>query len=215
MAELKKAAKAVIDFTNVRERGPFNPKHIEAGDYLAKVTAVYDTPTKDKAEPQWSFALQLVDNASIVYPYRCKLDADNAWKIRNLLEAAGKSVPKKRVAVDPNVVVGSIVGLTLEDDEYNGKMKSNINAIFSAKDFAGDDEDAEDDVEEEIEEEDEEPEPPKRKAPVKKAAATTTRKAPVKKKPEPEPEEEEEDVDDVDDIAVSDEDMDELEIEDL
>lgn len=209
---MKKAGKAKVDFSDAGDRGPFNPKYQEEGDYLFKIVAVLDSPTKEKNEPQWIFAFQDVEDPRAVYPFRCKLDKSNAWKIRNVFEACGKKVAQKILAVDPQQVVGKLIGATLEDNEYNGKVKSQIGDVFSAKDFGSEvDEPDDDEVEDDDVEEDEEPEE-KPVAKKKKAAAKPAAPAKkAKKKPEPEPE----DDDDDEDEEVEDGDDEELEVEDL
>lgn len=151
------ATKKAMDFTNVKEGGIFNPRRREPGDYRAKIVKVDDYVSK-KDNPQWLFTIKLTDDARASYPYYCGQDADSAWKVRNLFIAAGMQVPKKRVMVDPNKIVGKEIGVSLEDDEYEGKMKSVIQATFPVSEL----------------EEDEEPAPPKRSG-VKKA--TSTKKA--------------------------------------
>lgn len=205
MAELRRAVKKTLDMSNVKDRGPFNPKHIEAGEYRAKITAVHASESKSGNE-MWVFAFQPTDKRDAVYPYYCLLDPDSLWKIRNVAEAAGIAVPKKRISLDPNKLVGKEVGIELEDDEYDGKMKSVIANIFPPDQVDGD---AEDEEEVDDEEEEEEEEPPA-KATKRKAAGTRVKGStttPRKRKPEPEPEEDEAEVDD--------EDLDELDVEDL
>jgi len=174
------AESAALDFTNVKEAGAFNPRRQKAGDYKAKVTSVVDAESKKDGKPQWLFGIQ-VNGAT--YPYYCKLEESSLWKIRNLLIAAGVNVPKKRVKVNPNIVVGKTIGVTLEDDEYEGKLKSVVQATFptselSEDDIPDEDEDAEDDEEDEApprktkapaeddddEDDEEEPPPPPKKA---------------------------------------------------
>lgn len=206
MAE--RAAAAVLDFTNTKEGGAaFNKKRVPAGDYLARVKAVEDRPTKDTKEPQWLFTVELVDKyTDRKFPYYCKLVENQLWKVRNLFLAAGMAIPKKKVKLDPNRVVGKLIGITLEDDEFDGKLQSNLAQTFPASELEGDadpegdeeeTEDEVDDVEDEVEdeeepeeeeEEEEEPEPepaPRRRAAAKipgqrtasPAAKTTRRKA--------------------------------------
>lgn len=129
-----KAQRHAIDFTNVKEGRGVNPVRMPEGDYEAKVTGVTESMKDDV--PMWCFVLQLSERASATYAYYCKLQENQLWKVRNLLIAAGKQVPKKRVNVDPNNVVGAIVGITLVDDEYEGKEKSTIDAIFPASELA-------------------------------------------------------------------------------
>jgi len=129
------ATAQILDFTNVKDRGQYNPKHKPAGDYKARVVKVEQTDSQ-AGNAMWVFAIQLEDDASAVYPHRCVLNENNIWKVRNLLVAAGMTVPKKRVKVDPSKVVGKTIGITLEDDEYEGKLKSVVQATFPASDLA-------------------------------------------------------------------------------
>lgn len=153
MAENTTAAtKQVLDFTNVKERGSANPKHRPAGDYKMKVTKV-EGGKSSKGNEQWVFFLVPTDMQSAIYPYYCQLAVEHMWKIRNLLIAAGLNVPKKKVAVDPNKLVGKEVGVTLDDDEYEGKLKSVITAVFPASDLE-DDELPADDTEDELPDDD-------------------------------------------------------------
>lgn len=162
------AKKHAVDFSNVKEGSGINPVRVEEGDYLAKIISVEDHESK-AGNPTWVFVFQLDDRKSATYPYYCGLVDNQLWKIRNLLVAAGKTVPKKRVNVDPNSIVGKEVGITLSDDEYEGKEKSVIDAIFPASELADDeppakktsskkasakDDDVED-IEEEVEDDDE------------------------------------------------------------
>jgi hypothetical protein len=202
-----------FDMSNVKDRSNYNPKHMDEGDYLAKIVSIEEDLSKSENK-MWIFGFQLVDNRSAVYPYYCILDENNLWKIRTVFEAAGIPVKKARVKLDPARVLGKIVAITLEDDEYNGKPKSTIGAIMnkseledvksSAKDDDDDDVDP-DDVEDVDDDDDEEEEEP----PAKKAK----KKAPVKKKrrPEPEPEEEDEEEEDEEEEEDGDEEEEEPE----
>jgi hypothetical protein len=184
----------ILDFTNVKDGGNFNTKRVPAGDYLAKVTKVIDAPTKKKddgsgGDPQWTFTVELVDKYSDrKFPYRCKLEANQLWKIRNLFIAGGIVIPKKKMKVDPNKAVGRLIAVSLDDDEYDGKMQSVISQVFPASelDDAGTDtDDVDENEEEDDEEEEEEPAP----APARRKKAA----------PEPEPEEDEEDEEEAED----------------
>lgn len=223
MAE--KAAAAVIDFSGVKDRNEsgINKKRVQAGDYLARVTRVEDRPTKETKSPQWMYVLSLESVRGTGYPYYCKLEPNQLWKVRNLFLAAGIAIPKKKVRLDPNKVVGKLVGVTMEDDEYDGKLQSVIAEIFPASELnddandsgSSDDEDEEDgeeydeeetteeeepeeDEEEEAdeEEEEEEPEPapaPRRRAAAKKAAPAAKAKIPAQRKASPKVDEVDED----------------------
>lgn len=149
----KRVAARTLDFTNVKESSGINPKHKEEGEYLAKITEVRDDPAKD-GEAMWTWIIKPSDDASAAYPYYVKLVDNQLWKLRNLFIAAGIPLPKKAVKIDPNRVVGHVIGIVLEDDEYEGKMKSVISACLPKEelsDYAGPeaDDDEEDDEEEE------------------------------------------------------------------
>ena len=189
MADAKTSAK-VVDFTNVKDSGArFNKKRVAEGEYLAKVVKVEDSKTKSTEEFQWLFTIQLVDHPTARYPYYCKLVDNQLWKIRNLLVAAGISVPKKRVKLNPSVVVGKTIGVVMEDDEYDGKLQSVIASTIPTSEVTGsaaeaDDEDVADDEVEDDEEvaddevaddeevEDDEPTPAPKKKAAKKAEVT-------------------------------------------
>lgn len=134
------ATKRAVDMTNVKDPGNFNPKHKPEGDYKAKIVKVEDHKSK-AGNDQWVFTIQISTDQRATYPYYCAHDEKNAWKVRNLLVACGIAVPKKRVNVDPNKLVGKEIGITLEDDEYEGKMKSTIQATFPASDLSEDEPD--------------------------------------------------------------------------
>lgn len=154
MAE-KRSTAIALDFTNVKDGGgSFNKKRQPEGDYKAKIVKVEDAPAKSDGVMQWLFTIEAGDGGK--YPYYCKHVENQLWKIRNLFTAAGISIPKKRVNVDPNKVVGKIIGVTLEDDEYEGKLQSNIAATFPASELEGDDD--EDTDADEVEVEDDEAE---------------------------------------------------------
>lgn len=154
----------VIDFSNVREGGTFNKRRIPSGDYLMTITKCDDAEVKsgdNKGTFQYLFTLKPKNkHTDRAFPYYCQLKEDQLWKLRNLAIAAGLNVPKKKMKFDPSKVIGRTVGVTLEDDEYEGKAQSTIVAIFPAAEMvegavteADDDDTPEDDEDESIEEE--------------------------------------------------------------
>jgi len=158
------ASVKVVDFSNVKDGGQFNKARIPAGDYLAKVIKVEDAQTKESKEFQYLFTIQIQKRPSSKFPYYCKLAENQLWKLRNLLIAAGLNVPKKREKVDPNRVVGKIIGVTVDDTEYEDKEQSEITGVFPASELQdsvmNDDDDDEmaddvDDADDELEDLDE------------------------------------------------------------
>jgi hypothetical protein len=154
---MAKAAKVKqLDFTKVKDGQMFSKRHQPAGDYLGKVTKVQDAKSKSDEAEMWLFT---IDVNGATYPLYCKLTENQLWKVRNLFTAGGINVPKKRVNVDPNKVVGRNIGVTLEDDEYEGKIQSVVQATFPVSELdmetteSGDTDD---------DDEDDEDEPPKK-----------------------------------------------------
>lgn len=174
------ATARVLDFENVKDANEFNPKRVPNGDYLAKIVDVKDGQSKKSDNFQWIFTIQLKDPqyGSGKYPYYCVLQENQLWKLRNLCLAAGLNVPKKRLKVNPSQLVGKTIAVTMDEEEYNDKVKSVIAATFPPSELDDSVVAAEEDEEEEEEYEEEEPAPRRRRA-----------------KPAPEPEEEEEEED--------------------
>lgn len=191
-----KARKRAIDFTDVKDRSVFNPKNVPEGDYLAVITSVTENES-NSGNDQWVYSIELVNyDKGGTYPYYCQVD-DNLWKIRNLIMATGIEVPKRKIAVDPNKLVDKEIGITMEDDEYEGRMKSVIANVFPA-----------DEVEEEPEEEEPVKQAPKRAATATKSRATAAKKTTTRGRRNSKPAvEDSEDVDE--------EEMEALELDDL
>lgn len=193
------ASKKVMDFTNVKESGNFRPRHKPEGDYIATVVDVEDA-TSNSGNEQWVFAVKLSGDERSLYPVYCGQDDKQAWKIRKMFVGAGVPVPKKRVMVDPNKLVGKTLGVTLEDDEYEGRMRSKIVDFLLADEVMSPDDSSEEEVynrpaskakvttkkkaapvieddDDEDEDTDDEDETPRRAA--KKTTAPRQRRAPV------------------------------------
>lgn len=215
-----------IDFTNVKDAAQFRTKHVEPGEYTGRVKAVEEKNNKD-GEPMWVFTITLDDVPSATYPYYIKLDfsgeKSQAWKVRQIATACGMTIPKKALSVNPEKLVGKRLGVEMEEDEYQGRIKGVVGRLIPLSEVAGkndvveDDDEPEEDEEdtpppprkratrrkpepepEDDEEEDEEEEdvpPPPKKRPAKKAAAR-------RKAPEPEPEDDEEEEDDELDVDL-------------
>ncbi|QFP95795.1 hypothetical protein SEA_CHERRYONLIM_42 [Gordonia phage CherryonLim] len=178
---------AKIDFANIEEGSGIRPKRLKPGEYAATIKDVQGGLSKKSKTPQWVFLISPDSHPGAVYPYYCQLTADAAWKIRLLLLALGATVPKSVKAVDASKLKGKKLGIILEDDEYEGKLKSVIDTLIPVSEItdepAGDVEDDEDD---DVEEEE----------------APPARKRTAKKKVEPEPVEDEDD--DSDDLDLDD-----------
>lgn len=180
------ATARAVDLTNVKEGTNFRPRRKAAGDYRGKIVKVEDHKPKDTSKPMgWVFTVQVDGDARSTYPFYVNPAPKEAWKIRTICVAAGINVKMTRIKFDPNKLVNKPIGLELEDDEYEGRMKSVIADVFpvdevgSAREDAPEGDEVYEDEEADYEDEEveEESAPPKR-----------TRRKPA---PEPEPEEEE------------------------
>jgi hypothetical protein len=189
-----KAAPAIIDFSNVKDRGEYNPKHIEAGDYRARISKVIQQEAKD-GEDMWVFTIQLPDVPRASYPYYCKLVDNQFWKIKALFSAAGIEVGKRKVKADPNKLVGKEIAVGMDDDEYEGRLKSIITDVFALSELHDSSGDEDDEVVEEEAGEDDYEEEEEAPAPKQRAAkkAPPVKKTPAKKPPVEEDDEEEDD----------------------
>jgi hypothetical protein len=150
----------VGDFTNVEERD-FKIKHLPSGDYPARVTKVIDHTSKD-GNPNWLYTITITSGPGkgAAYPYYVGLDTKQLWKVKQLYAGCGLNIPKKKVRLKREQCLGKECGISLEDDEYEGKMKSVISAVIPLSEIGQADDD---DVAEEEEEEVEETPPPRAK----------------------------------------------------
>lgn len=141
-------AKAMpLDFTNTKDGGGnFRKIRQVAGEYRAKIVQVEDTKKKDGGDPMWLWTIKVGPG---VYPYYTAFAENQLWKIRNLFVAAGIAVPKKRVNVNPNKIVGKDIGVILVDDDYDGKEQSSIDSVLPLSEISDDDSPAEPDEDEE------------------------------------------------------------------
>lgn len=138
----------VVDFTNTTDGSGYTQTHVRPGDYAGKVKSVEYGESKDNKTPMLTYALALANRPSAAYRYNCPLTEKSLWKLRNLLVACGVNVPKKKlnVAGVAEKIVGKDVGISLDDDEYNGKLRSQVVGVLPIselpQDVPDDDEEA-------------------------------------------------------------------------
>lgn len=130
-------SKLTVDFSNVEERRGANAFHGPEGDYLLQIKGVELKSKKDDESSKyltWRFepyAPEQFKGRGSVY-HNTSLKPESLWALRNLLEDMGIPVPKKAVGLPIAEIAksGRIIGATLEDNEWNGKVKSQIAATF-------------------------------------------------------------------------------------
>lgn len=171
--------KLTIDFSNATSPN-FLPRHLPEGTYKGKIIKQGMAKTKSDGSDMLIYTIAV---GSGTYPYYCKLVPTQLWKLRELLTAAGMKVPSKAVSIDPARIVGKLINVNLEDDTYNGQLKSVVGSVaaYNADDLdnADDDDDELDDAVDPLDddEEEEEEEAPK---PARKSARKAKTKAKAK-----------------------------------
>jgi hypothetical protein len=189
-----------VDFSGVEIRRGGGGIQVPEGDYLLRVTGCERRAKKDDASRfylLWKLEIAKPTPMAGKGPiyHRTSLSQESLWALRTfLVDLLGeKNVPESSVTIPIAQIVQKkpFIGATLKDGEpYNGKVKSEIAATFSRRDY---EELAAPDAEEEEEtEEDEAPAPKPKAAAAKKPAAKA---APVAALDEEEEEEEEEEID--------------------
>ena len=164
-----KVTKVTVNFKGVdKEIRKHSGKsaRVPEGDYLVKILDGEVKPTKDEDGHYINWRCQIVKpkkyKGKTLYGMT-SLNKKALFNLRNLINAAfGKNVAGKTgQAIDTTKFEGKIVGATAEDNEYNNKVTSRINAWWPASEYddpkgGKDDEDEDDEDLEEVEEEEEE-----------------------------------------------------------
>lgn len=149
--------KIKLDFSKVEDRASWNSKQMPEGMYAVKVESVDDTPASDGTD-MWTFALVPQDKRYAMrrFPFYCKLQPNQLWKVRDLFVAAGIDVPKKAQFLDPNKVVGKVIAAEITDGTGQYSERSEINGVYALSvigEDSAEDEGPEDDEDEEYDEE--------------------------------------------------------------
>lgn len=125
-------AKISIDFSDVKAPS-FSTVHQSPGVYNAEIAGVEMTKTKSDNTDMLVFAITAGPGR---YPYYCKIVPNQLWKLRELIEAAGTKVPNKVVQIDPAKYVGAHINVELEDDSYQGKLRSRVARVATFSELA-------------------------------------------------------------------------------
>lgn len=146
------AKKIRIDFSKTEERSGWNTRQIPAGIYKAKIASVKETEAQD-GTAMLVYGFQPVNKRfrTRLFPFYCKLQQNQLWKLRDLLVAAGEKIPKKALNIDPNKVVGREIAIEVEDDVWEGKVRSQVQAVYNS-DLVDEDDDTVEDSEDQTEE---------------------------------------------------------------
>ncbi len=157
-----------INFGDVPKEVRRRRTRIPEGDYLAKIADVERRTSEKSNAPYFSWKFQIIEDAqgkdkhagATLY-YVTSLKAEALFNLRNLIFAAsdGKTnVAGRSVNFDPTKLLGRKIGITVEDDEYDGKIRSIPVDVMPASQVEADEEDEEEDEEDEEEDEEDEDE---------------------------------------------------------
>lgn len=132
--------KISVDFAGVEAGSRF--VRIPEGDYVFKITKIQGGKGETSGKPYLLFSLKAIKgnkrglNKTIAH--NCTLQKQGLWNLRNLLEAAGKTIPSKAVSIDTDKLIGLEVGGTAVDAEFEGKQKSEISTFFPPSEYVED-----------------------------------------------------------------------------
>lgn len=130
-----------IDFTGV-EVGA-RSVHVPEGDYLLQVTGCELRSKQDNESRKYlSWSAKVVEpkaHAGKPLYYRTSLVPEALWNLRGFLIAllGADKVPQRAVDIPIAKIVAAkpLFGATVQDDEYNGKLRSEIAAVYSKAEY--------------------------------------------------------------------------------
>jgi hypothetical protein len=132
------ARQVTVDFTDT-EVGMGRMK-IPEGDYGFRIAQIVSRKAQSTGNPVLVFGLKVIqgnkDAIGKILPHNCTLTKNSLWNLRNLLEATGKQVPSKALKIDLDKLIGlTLAGTVIDDQPYEGKIKSIITAFFPLADL--------------------------------------------------------------------------------
>ena len=144
-----------IDMRGIQDQGA----RVEPGDYVLKIKKieVLKGPSGDNYIAMTT-AISKGKAKGTTIIHRCSLKKNALWNLRNTLIAMGKKVPEKVIKLNLKSLMGKSFGATLDDDEYEGRTKSQVVDTFvvGKKSKAKKSEEAEEELDEDEEEDEEE-----------------------------------------------------------
>lgn len=118
------------DLSQAKEGGGnFNRVHAKEGEYRFTIADISAGESKNGQEQLIvTIGVKAVPGAR--YPYYVPLNGDNAWKMRNFLQALGVPTDKPVAKFDFHKAVGKDVGGVLKDSEWEGRIQSEVSTVF-------------------------------------------------------------------------------------
>lgn len=141
------AKKIRLDFSKVEERSGYNSRQMPEGLYEARVSGLVQKDAQD-GTPMLVYTLAPTQKkyATRAFPYYCKLQQNQLWKLRDLFVAAGETIPKKATQIDPEKIINAKVAIEVGDDTGQYADRSVIVSVYPLDTLSDlDDEDEQDD----------------------------------------------------------------------
>lgn len=123
----KKSRTITPDFTGVKSTGGGGGFHIEEGSYPMRVEEVEQETSKSGNDMlKWVFKGTGGEAKGKTFFLYTTLTKDSLWKLRQTLEALGQDIPDGPEEIDLDDLEGLECTGVVEDDEYDGKIRSKL-----------------------------------------------------------------------------------------
>lgn len=153
MAKAKKSGR-VLQIDGSKMQGGGGSARVPEDDYKAKIIEIIDKPSS-AGDPMLTLTYQITEgkHKGKKIKDRIVLTEKVLWKLRQLLEAQGKTVPEKLFKLNIDKLMGPEVAITVVDGEpYRGRIKSEIGDVQSVDVLEDSDEDDDDDTDDDEDE---------------------------------------------------------------
>lgn len=152
-----------VDFSDTESRGGKkggSRKHYPPADYAVKCVRATLGHSGEKETPRIEATYRFTRGKLKGKEIRddLYLTPKSLWRLRQTLEAMGLNVPSKKTNLRPASMVGKELAVSVDDDEYDGKVYSKVVDAFLLSELEEVDDEAEDEEDEEGEAEDEDEE---------------------------------------------------------
>lgn len=146
--------KITLDFSKVEERSGWNSKEMPEGLHEFKIELV-DHKDANDGTAMTTYGLRPTNPKykTRLFPYYCKHQANQYFKLRDIFVAAGIPVPKKKQSLDLDAPVGKIIAAEVRDATGQFAGRSEIDGVYDRSIIEDDDQEGVDD-EDEVDEDD-------------------------------------------------------------
>ena len=125
----KRKTTIVVDFTGI-ESGL--GVRVPETDYPFKIASAKGMTGKESEKPyiEYRFEITKGKHKGKKLRYTTSLQKQALWNLKNLIEACGHEVPSKAVTLDFTKMVGWACAGSVIDTTYEGRIRSEIAALF-------------------------------------------------------------------------------------